>query len=129
MTDSAAVALPCCRNCERLNDSRRACISQNSVRARVKIFLHPGEILASLIPGSAVTTGGFAARRSNELATPNWRNFYFRCQTGWSESQGKRNQRQPAHNGSEHVLDGSGNRSRKPFKKRTRYCLLVVDDE
>ena len=70
MTDSATTALLCCRNCERLSDSGRARVGQNSVRARVKIFLHPGEILASLLPGSAVATGGFATDAPRRIDHP-----------------------------------------------------------
>lgn len=86
----------------------------------MKIFLQPREILVVLLPGSAVTTRGFAAGNAHEVTALNWRNFHFCRRTGCRESYGERNQRQPAQNGSDHVLEASGSRDGKPFQKLQR---------
>src|SRR5438094_849342 len=118
MTDRATSALLCCcGQAQALSHSRGAGIGQNSVCARVKIFLQPCEILVAFLPCSTMATRRFAAGDAHELATLKWRYFYFRSRTVWSRSQEEGNRTQPAQNTSEHAVDPTGNRNGKPFQK------------
>src|SRR6266581_4885200 len=104
MTNCAAAALLSRRQSERLSDSRRAGVDQNSIRPRVKIFLQPREILVALFAGSPVTTRRFATGYTNESLTLDWRNFCLRCRTTQCARQDKGNCTQPARNASGHAL-------------------------
>jgi len=54
------------RNTDGFANSSRASVQKDRVGAGVKIFLGPGDVLASLFARAAVTTGGFTAKRPDE---------------------------------------------------------------
>jgi hypothetical protein len=56
------------RDTNRLADAGGTRVEQNRVSTRVKIFLRPGDVLAPLFAGAAMTTGGFASNRADELS-------------------------------------------------------------
>ena len=66
MTNRAAIARLRGRQGERLGHPRGARVDQDRIRSRVKILLHPGEILAALLAGPAVATGRFATDGSDK---------------------------------------------------------------
>ena len=56
------------RDTNRLANAGGTRVEQNRVSTRVKIFLRPGDVLAPLFAGAAMTTGGFAPNRADELS-------------------------------------------------------------
>ena len=55
------------RDTDRLADAGGTRVEQNRVSTRVKIFLRPGDVLAPLFAGTAVTTGRSTSNRADEL--------------------------------------------------------------
>jgi hypothetical protein len=68
MTNSAARARLRLRDTNRFADASRTRVQENGIGAGMKIFLRPGDILASFFAGAAVTTGRFASNRADELS-------------------------------------------------------------
>jgi len=60
VTNGATRARLRLRNPDCFADPGRARVEQNRVSAGMKIFLRPGDVLAALFAGAAVTTGGLA---------------------------------------------------------------------
>jgi len=67
MTNGAACARLRLRDADRFTDPSRTRIQENGIRARVKIFLRPRDILAAFFAGAAVTTGRSTSNRADEL--------------------------------------------------------------
>ena len=67
MTNGAARARLRLRDTDRFADTGRPRVQQNCVGSGVKIFLRPGNVLAPLFAGAAVTTGRSTSNRADEL--------------------------------------------------------------
>ena len=67
MTNGTARTRLRLRDADRFADASRPRVQQNCVSASVKILLRPGDVLAPLFAGAAVTTGRSTSNRADEL--------------------------------------------------------------